>query len=476
MNIKAKNISLLIILFCLAFISGCSDNKSQEIADKVQNNEKRTDETTSKTTNDNETTETTDRVIEETTTVTNNVANEANDTTTVETNYIVQPSDSNHNTSGSNKGTTSNNTNNTQNQNDNEETTKNSNNTNPMLDLYFQLGFAFNSDGYLFIDNTSIVKSSGAAVAENMDEFYNIVENAVRNSKHNITVYLNIYNIDVVANKLYRDIYPSDAKKSNGEYYYVEDRIICDERPFADYERIVNTTGINVLWNPGYIPYLDWDVKYVRFDMTFTYLSDDTLYFAHSNDELTKKINEAISKGEKRINVCRYFRTEDPDTVEQSDECRKYLYNLYQKDLNGYYGGYHILDIDYSNRETIALSINNSGESSLRWNEIYFNYTPVDYDGYQNFGCVYYLTFELGNIKDDLENREGLTEITSLEQLTQIREEKRAEGEGLGNCWLGYFRGSYEEAFDYHTQMVLNGNPVNYEKIADGWYIFYWKF
>ena len=45
----------------------------------------------------------------------------------------------------------------------------------------------------------------------------------------------------------FTDIYPSDAKNSSGEYYYVEDRIICDERPFADYERIVNTTGIEQL-------------------------------------------------------------------------------------------------------------------------------------------------------------------------------------------------------------------------------------
>ena len=82
-----------------------------------------------------------------------------------------------------------------------------------------------------------------------------------------------------------------------------------------------------------------------------------------------------------------------------------------------------------------------------------------------------YLTVDVRNVMDDLELREGLTRIDSIEQLTEIRNSYNYDSTVH---WLGYFKGSQDEAFEMHTQMVLKGTPVAYERVADGWYYFYW--
>lgn len=339
-----------------------------------------------------------------------------------------------------------------------------------LLELYQILGCGFNDSGYLFTDNTEEAVNSGIAMAESMDEFYKIIEQAVKSRSDTVDILLNIYNLDVDKYGIYREICPSEAQKEDGSYYCFENRWIGDERPFADYERVINSTGVNVLWSPGYNQSLHMDLKYVYFEVEFTYLTDK-IYFAYTKDEVTSKINQAIKNGESRFNICRYFKTEDPDTVEKSPDCRPYIYNMIQRSTETYYNGCHILDIDYYNDEVIVLSNDGMSSGYPMWKEIRFSYEPYGYEGYENFGCVAYLTVDVRNVKEDLEVREGLTRITSIEQLTAIRNSYTYNGTVH---WLGYFKGSQDEAFQMHTQMVLNGNPVSYERIADGWYYFYW--
>ena len=307
-------------------------------------------------------------------------------------------------------------------------------------------------------------------MAESMEDFYKIVEQAVLSRKDSVDILLNIYSLDVDKYGIYREVHASEAQKEDGSYYYFEDRWVGDERPFADYERVINNTGVNVLWVPGYNQSLFTDVKYVYFEVQFTYLADK-LYFAYSKEEVTSKINQAIKNGESRFNICRYFTTENPDTVEYSQDCRPYLYNLAQKSSEPYYDGCHILNVDYSNDEMIVLSNDGMSSGCPLWNELRFSYEPYGYDGYENCGCVAYLTVDVRNVKDDLELREGLTRIDSIEQLTEIRNSYNYDSTVH---WLGYFKGSQDEAFEMHTQMVLKGTPVAYERVADGWYYFYW--
>ncbi|MDD6334448.1 MAG: hypothetical protein PUB04_08340 [Clostridia bacterium] len=339
-----------------------------------------------------------------------------------------------------------------------------------IMELYELLGCRINDNGYLYTDNTESAVNSGIAMAESMEDFYKIVEQAVLSRKDSVDILLNIYSLDVDKYGIYREVHASEAQKEDGSYYYFEDRWVGDERPFADYERVINNTGVNVLWVPGYNQSLFTDIKYVYFEVEFTYLADK-LYFAYSKEEVTTKINQAISNGESRFNICRYFTTEDPDTVEYSQDCRPYLYNLAQKSSEPYYDGCHILNVDYSNDEMIVLSNDGMSSGCPLWNELRFSYEPYGYDGYENCGCVAYLTVDVRNVKDDLELREGLTRIDSIEQLTEIRNSYNYDSTVH---WLGYFKGSQDEAFEMHTQMVLKGTPVAYERVADGWYYFYW--
>lgn len=339
-----------------------------------------------------------------------------------------------------------------------------------IMELYELLGCRINDNGYLYTDNTESAVNSGIAMAESMEDFYKIVEQAVLSRKDSVDILLNIYSLDVDKYGIYREVHASEAQKEDGSYYYFEDRWVGDERPFADYERVINNTGVNVLWVPGYNQSLFTDVKYVYFEVQFTYLADK-LYFAYSKEDVTSKINQAIKNGESRFNICRYFMTENPDTVEYSQDCRPYLYNLAQKSSEPYYDGCHILNVDYSNDEMIVLSNDGMSSGCPLWNELRFSYEPYGYDGYENCGCVAYLTVDVRNVKDDLELREGLTRIDSIEQLTEIRNSYNYDSTVH---WLGYFKGSQDEAFEMHTQMVLKGTPVAYERVADGWYYFYW--
>ena len=339
-----------------------------------------------------------------------------------------------------------------------------------LMELYQLLGCRINESGYFYTDNTEEAVNSGIAMAESMDEFYKIIEQAVKSRSDSVDILLNIYNLDVDKYGIYREVCPSEVQKEDGSYYYFDNRWIGDERPFADYERVINSTGVNVLWSPGYNQSLHMDLKYVYFEVEFTYLTDK-IYFAYTKDEVTSKINQAIKNGESRFNICRYFKTEDPDTVEYSPDCRPYIYNMIQQSTELYYNGCHILDIDYDNDEVIVLSNDGMSSGSPMWKEIRFSYEPYGYEGYENFGCVAYLSVDVRNVKEDLEVREGLTRITSIEQLTAIRNSYTYDGTVH---WLGYFKGSQDEAFQMHTQMVLSGNPVSYERIADGWYYFYW--
>lgn len=339
-----------------------------------------------------------------------------------------------------------------------------------IMELYELLGCRINDNGYLYTDNTESAVNSGIAMAESMEDFYKIVEQAVLSRKDSVDILLNIYSLDVDKYGIYREVHASEAQKEDGSYYYFEDRWVGDERPFADYERVINNTGVNVLWVPGYNQSLFTDVKYVYFEVQFTYLADK-LYFAYSKEDVTSKINQAIKNGESRFNICRYFMTENPDTVEYSQDCRPYLYNLAQKSSEPYYDGCHILNVDYSNDEMIVLSNDAMSSGCPLWNELRFSYEPYGYEGYENCGCVAYLTVDVRNVKDDLELREGLTRIDSIEQLTEIRNSYNYDSTVH---WLGYFKGSQDEAFEMHTQMVLKGTPVAYERVADGWYYFYW--
>ena len=339
-----------------------------------------------------------------------------------------------------------------------------------IMELYELLGCRINDNGYLYTDNTESAVNSGIAMAESMEDFYKIVEQAVLSRKESVEMLLKIYSLDVDEYGINREVNASEAQKEDGSYYYFEDRWVGDERPFADYERVINNTGVNVLWVPGYNQSLFTDVKYVYFEVQFTYLADK-LYFAYSKEDVTSKINQAIKNGESRFNICRYFTTENPDTVEYSQDCRPYLYNLAQKSSEPYYDGCHILNVDYSNDEMIVLSNDGMSSGCPLWNELRFSYEPYGYDGYENCGCVAYLTVDVRNVKDDLELREGLTRIDSIEQLTEIRNSYNYDSTVH---WLGYFKGSQDEAFEMHTQMVLKGTPVAYERVADGWYYFYW--
>ena len=67
-----------------------------------------------------------------------------------------------------------------------------------LADLYPEKVF------YYFEQISAIPRGSGNV--KKIADYLCFFANAVRNSKHNITVYLNIYNIDVATNKLYRYI------------------------------------------------------------------------------------------------------------------------------------------------------------------------------------------------------------------------------------------------------------------------------
>lgn len=327
-----------------------------------------------------------------------------------------------------------------------------------------------NERGYYYTDNTEEVKSYGIPMAESLDEYYSYIEQAIRERKDSVDIFVNIYNLDVSELGLAHEIEDMDTDTPDGQMHQLEEIYVCDERPFADYERSYNKTGISAFWDPGYHQSLRFDLKYVYFEVQFTYV-EDKLHFSYSNEEMCKKINKAIEDGETRFTICRYYKSETPDVVASDPTCRNYLFCLSQNEIEEYYRGYHILNITYDNPEMIALTNDGPYSGAVLWNGISFDYCEPNYEGYQDFECFYYITLDIRNVKNDLEVREGLTQITSMEQLVQERERYDYS---TGHYWLGYFRGTQEEAYDMHVKMSDNRTPVAYARIADGWWYFYW--
>ena len=88
-----------------------------------------------------------------------------------------------------------------------------------IMELYELLGCRINDNGYLYTDNTESAVNSGIAMAESMEDFYKIVEQAVLSRKDSVDILLNIYSLDVDKYGIYREVHASEAQKEDGSYY-----------------------------------------------------------------------------------------------------------------------------------------------------------------------------------------------------------------------------------------------------------------
>lgn len=329
------------------------------------------------------------------------------------------------------------------------------------------------SDGTYYCDNGDWARNQGP-VAENLDEFYAILEEAVKTGNNNFTMHINV--LDESFGRGVEDKF--ELVENKGTTYYARDRILATTIEMADFEKISKKTGKNVYWDLNYYYYVESECKYAPVEVSLFYTTEK-MYIFTDREGFDKAVDTAYKDGVK--SALFILKWDQKDEVfswhEWSDT---YAAGPYMVNYNKQYSYFYpdrIIAAEGPETGAFALSKQPAHETFVRYkslNGIYNCMNELMDDGSiekRDYSCCYMFEVEIVNWHDEIEKYQIPFCGNNEEMMEQVKKYTGERENDIG--YVGYAKCSYEEAYDYYmnAKEYVPGNRIMYYMIADGYWI-----
>lgn len=332
------------------------------------------------------------------------------------------------------------------------------------------------SDGTYYCDNGDWARTKGP-VAENLDEFYAIMEEAVKTGNNNFTMHINVF--DKSFGRGVEDKF--ELIENKGTTYYARDRILSSTIEMADFMRISQKTGKNVYWDLNYYYYIETECKYAPVEVSIRYTTLKIYEFS-DREGLDKAVDRAYKDGVKNALFILKFDQKD-EVFSWKEWCDTYSAGPYMDNSCDSYRKYsyfynkRIIVAEGPETGAFALSKQPTYETLATWNSLNGIYNCMNElmdDGRiekRDYSCCYMIEVEIVNWHDEIEKLNIPFCNNNDEMMTQVKKFTGERNDQLG--YVGYAKCEYEEAYDYYLNAMeyVPGNRIYYYLIANGYWL-----
>lgn len=332
------------------------------------------------------------------------------------------------------------------------------------------------SDGTYYCDNGDWARKQGP-VAENLDEFYAIIEAAVKSGNNNFTVHINVF--DESFGRGVTDKF--SVLEYKGNTYYAKDRILSTTVEMADFQRIQQRTGKNVYWDLNYYYYILTECKYAPVEVSLRYTTQKMYEFT-DRESFDKAVDKAYRDGVKSaLFILKWDQKDEPFSWQEwSDTYAAGPYMGYSgsngRDESYFYPD-RIIAAEGPETGAFALSKQPSYNTFVIWQSLDGIYTCMNEkmdDGSiekRDYCCCYMVEADIVNWHDEIEKYNIPFCNNNDEMMAQVQQ---YTGDGYYELgYVGYAKCEYEDAYQYYLNAMeyVPGNRIYYHMIAHGYWI-----
>ena len=331
-------------------------------------------------------------------------------------------------------------------------------------------------DGTYYCDNGEWAKNQGP-VAENLDEFYSILEEAVKTGNNIFTVYINVFN-----ESFGRGVEETcEFVEHKGITYYTKHRILSSTYEMADFERICKKTGKNVYWDLNYYYFVIEECKYVPVDVSL-YYTIEKMYIFENREGFDKAVDTAYRDG--MSSALFILKWDQKDEVfswqEWSDTYAAGPYMGYSGNGGRKYSYFYpsrVIAAEGPETGAFALSKQPAYETFVRSKSMNGVYTCMNErmdDGSiekRDYTCCFLFEVDIVNWHDEIKKNNIPFCSNNDEMMAQVKNYTGSREHELG--YVGYAKCEYEDAYQYYLNAMeyVPGNRVFYYLIAHGYWI-----
>lgn len=326
---------------------------------------------------------------------------------------------------------------------------------------------------YYYLDNSEHAKSCGP-IAENLNEFYQLVEAAVREGKDEITIHINSFDESFGR----REVQTKTFFTHNGVEYQSKANILTTTFELADFKRVCANTGKNVYWELDYQIYLRPESRYAAVNITF-YYPIYKIYEFSDRAGFDAAIDQAYRDG--KATAVFMLKWDQKDAAFSWHEWSE---TYAHTPLSKKYGCtqtffYNERNVVAQGPATGALGLSRA-PSYNTW-AIWSNVNGVDSimnelqdDGSiepRSYCCCYTITLDIVNWNEEIAKYNVPCISNESEFITEVQ--KYVDSDEL--AYVAYAKCTQDEAFNYYTKALeyVPGNKIMYYLLADGYWIFY---
>lgn len=332
------------------------------------------------------------------------------------------------------------------------------------------------SDGTYYCDNGEWARTQGP-VAENLDEFYSILEEAVKTGNNNFTIYINVF--EESFGRGVEDTF--ELIEHKGTTYYARNRILSSTYEMADFEKISKKTGKNVYWDLNYYYFVMTECKYAPVDVSLFYTTEK-MYIFEDREGFDKAVDIAYRDGVK--NAMFILKWDQKDEVfswqEWSDTYAAGPYMGYSGSHGREYSYFYpqrVIAAEGPETGAFALSKQPAYETFVRRKSMDGVYTCMNErmdDGSiekRDYTCCFLFEVEIVNWHDEIDKYQIPFCNNNDELMAQVKKYTGNRENELG--YVGYAKCEYEDAYQYYLNAMeyVPGNRVLYYMIAHGYWI-----
>lgn len=328
-----------------------------------------------------------------------------------------------------------------------------------------------------YLDNSSSVQNK----ANNYKQFYNILYKAVKAHKQSITVNIcttnSYFKLSHYKSNLLT-VKAKDGKTTSCKAYCSE---IIDERSYADYKRIIDSTGIQVVWEvqpSGSV--IDFK-KYMSVKIYFTYFnSDQPVKIAETASDVGKVLNQAFKDGYPSVTLCMFYT----GSTQNTDDMSSFSTLISSNEDDGMITSGNVLSNYFAviNRDAVGLTSDNlmvdtddDCYGNFDWTDLGITSSKITTKDNQRIesdftSCVCYCKVNLHNVTEELDAG-GLSYLSTEEKARAVMKQF-SENEDRG--FLGYIKlpsgSSLDDTFfvynkigrEYNLQLTLYDTATDY--------------
>lgn len=329
------------------------------------------------------------------------------------------------------------------------------------------------SDGTYYCDNGEWARDQGP-VADNLNEFYTIMENAIKTGNNTFTMHINVF--DESFGRGVEDKF--ELIKHKGATYYARDRILTTTIEMADFQKMQKKTGKNVYWDLNYYYYVETECKYAPVEVSI-YYTTQKMYFFSDREGYDKAVDRAYRDGvTSALFVLKWDQKDEVFSWQEWSDT--YAAGPYMVNYNKQYSYFYpdgIIAAEGPETGAFALSKQPRYETFVRWKSldgVYCCMNELMDDGSiekRDYSCCYMMEADIVNWHDEIEKYQIPFCNNNAEMMAQVQIYTGDREQEVG--YVGYARCSYEEAYNYYLNAMeyVPGNRVMYYMIAEGYWI-----